>query len=533
MQGQEKNTFLKQVAIAAGFRHSWAFDLPQSIRNSILRNEEGVRIYHRKRWLNISALPEVIEQSDFKGRNVILTGAGTGGIIKNLFSAGALEITVLEKNPVLFLQTLSDDEIFQKAAEGRITYADPIDVMTGAVSIPADAALVSHPVLGHVYRDVVSWLESGRRIAPFDVLMEGELLIDDWLDTLQEKGLSAYIYPHFWLDPAIISKQLAHPLVQRIWSINRIQGLDKLAEVLRKPYLIYEIDPDLSEIPASPGKNTSIFTFRISQAEAYRNAGWPAEYLPLAAAPRMKRIESTTHRCDVSFVGTSILQNAAVLINLLRTTFARPEIEQIINQFIAHQVAAPMEFLADKTFQMLLETGVPPSFPSIGGPVSTRKILHEWSGAIHRIHLVTKLAPFKAHVWGDEGWAGIAERSEGLIYRGPAGNRFEVPKIYSSSRINVDITRLYQPDVATIRLFDVFACGSIAVTNVSGPATDLFSSPGLLQFSDGNSLDSLLDNVLSWAEKKQAEYARAMQEQTRNAHMLGNRLEKMLQSSGF
>jgi spore maturation protein CgeB len=293
---------------------------------------------------------------------------------------------------------------------------------------------------------------------------------------------------------------------------------------------MYEIDPDLSEIPtiSKLPESTRIFTFRTSRAVEYVKKGWNATYLPLAAAPRMFPQPERRFQCDLSFVGTSIIGNAILLLDVLKRSKLPEPAEKMLDHFIERQKSEPERFLADETFAALISEGVPAQLRTERGFLSVRKILHEWSGAIHRIHLVTALAPFGIQVWGDEGWNEIAKTHPGLTYRGPAGNRIEVPKIYSSSRINVDVTRSYQPDVATIRLFDVFACGSLCVTNVTGEALSLYKNPQLLTFNSAKELQERVSHVLSWTADEYNDYCKAMQQQTLNHHMLGNRLQTML-----
>ena len=59
-------------------------------------------------------------------------------------------------------------------------------------------------------------------------------------------------------------------------------------------------------------------------------------------------------------------------------------------------------------------------------------------------------------VWGDDGWSAL--EGSGARQRGYAGHRHELTRIYASAGINVDIGRLYQSDIVTLRVFEVLAC---------------------------------------------------------------------------
>jgi spore maturation protein CgeB len=101
--------------------------------------------------------------------------------------------------------------------------------------------------------------------------------------------------------------------------------------------------------------------------------------------------------------------------------------------------------------------------------------LGRWAGEIaaaeKRLAYVARLGRFGARVWGDEGWRAIAD---GAVYEGPAGHGLELTKIYCASQINVDVGRLYQSDIVTMRVFDVLACGGFVLAERSSALGELF-----------------------------------------------------------
>ena len=64
--------------------------------------------------------------------------------------------------------------------------------------------------------------------------------------------------------------------------------------------------------------------------------------------------------------------------------------------------------------------------------------------------------------------------------------------------INVDVNRIYQPDVVPIRVFDVLACGSFMIAEHSDALADLFEI--------GSELESY--RTLAELEEKVAHYRR-------------------------
>ena len=57
---------------------------------------------------------------------------------------------------------------------------------------------------------------------------------------------------------------------------------------------------------------------------------------------------------------------------------------------------------------------------------------------------------------------------------GPAGHRDELTAIYSTDAIHVDIGRIYQNDIVTMRVFDVLACGGFCLAEWSPDLEELF-----------------------------------------------------------
>ena len=76
-------------------------------------------------------------------------------------------------------------------------------------------------------------------------------------------------------------------------------------------------------------------------------------------------------------------------------------------------------------------------------------------------------------VWGDEGW----ERVRGLDTRGPAGHLHEIERVYAGAGLVLDLPRLYQRDIVTMRVFDALAMGRPVLTPES-PALSELLEPG-------------------------------------------------------
>jgi spore maturation protein CgeB len=108
-----------------------------------------------------------------------------------------------------------------------------------------------------------------------------------------------------------------------------------------------------------------------------------------------------------------------------------------------------------------------------------------------RLSYVELLGPLSIQVWGDNEWQ-AAERS-GATYRGLAGHRFELGKIYSGATVNVDVGRLYQNDMVTMRVFDVMACRGFVLTERNDALLELFTEG--VELDCYTSADELVEKV--------------------------------------
>ena len=88
-------------------------------------------------------------------------------------------------------------------------------------------------------------------------------------------------------------------------------------------------------------------------------------------------------------------------------------------------------------------------------------LLGEGAAAEKRLRCVGALGGLGMRVWGDAGWARIAHT--GARHMGYAGHFSELGRIYCGSRVNIDIGRLYQPDIVPMRIFDILASGGFVL----------------------------------------------------------------------
>jgi spore maturation protein CgeB len=114
---------------------------------------------------------------------------------------------------------------------------------------------------------------------------------------------------------------------------------------------------------------------------------------------------------------------------------------------------------------------------------------------------------------------------------GPAGHGEELTRIYSSDAIHVDIGRIYQSDIVTMRVFDVLACGGFCLAEWSEGLEDLFEVG--VELDTWRTLEELLDKASFWLEagaERRREVGRAGRDRVLRDHTIQQRLRRMIEA---
>ncbi len=107
------------------------------------------------------------------------------------------------------------------------------------------------------------------------------------------------------------------------------------------------------------------------------------------------------------------------------------------------------------------------------------------------------------HVFGGEEWRLNAGR--GIVFHGAADNRRDCPRIYSRSKINLNITNPQLVTALPMRVFDVLACGGFLLTD-DKPAAHALFQPGreLAIYRDTADLAHQISHYLAHDEERRA-----------------------------
>lgn len=472
-------------------------------------------------------------------RVVEILGGGLGHLVVRLLEQRRqLVVLLVEPELRLLRAMLSLFDLAEPLRAGRLVLlrADDSDLSTLA-DCPAPSFTLRLPALADVYASSSRQLrflrhcggERGRVLA-----VSYKLLLGDVVDELEQRGFAVQIVEPGELSVAGFRDLCSSVRPQALFSMNFSPELALVATKFGVGYASWTIDPlPESRLRVLPGTDVArcvAFAHRRDIVEALKRCGLASVgYLPLAAGrarhPVGDPAELDPYRTVVSFAGVSLAVEKEGLIARLRQGGVSAEVERRALAWIGE------EFRRDGLAAGY--SGVPGDGSSVPrwlcdavSSLDPRELADRINGVLShllRVHRVERLVPQGIHVWGDEGWESL-----GAAYRGRAAHGTQLTAIYNASVVNLDIPRLYQRDIATMRVFDILACGGVLLTEPSAQILELFR--------DGEHLYTYRDDhelVLRIAELASApERARAAAERGRalvlREHLLSHRVDTLL-----
>jgi spore maturation protein CgeB len=469
----------------------------------------------------------------------LLFGVGLGESIEvNLAREHQRRWLAYERDPYLLRLALARFDCSGAIAAGRLEFALGADVFEVARR-SWEGPLLAHPLLGALYERELYLLEKGVEGQPA-FMVEGELFVDHLAAALRRRGYALYTLDvqRLAVEELRHATRTARPAL--VAAINYTNGLAEFCDAESVPLLCWEIDPSLDELKplAKPAPRAHIYTYRQAHVDAFRRAGFTqVAYLPLAAdtyargPTKVIGPEALKYRSPVAFVGASM------------TGSARAQKKAFLD-FVAEVRRAPREQGAGQLEHLLAQQREEPRryrlgqdleqhFPDVLAALKQRRpgisahnLLCELAACEKRILFVSACADFGMDVWGDEGWQVTAEF--GVRYKGGAGHKFELNKVYSNAAINLDVGRIYQQDIVTMRVFDVLACQGFCLTEDSDELRRLFQAGH--ELDTYASLEELRDKINFYLARP--ELCRQIAERgyraVRERHTIELRLDSML-----
>ncbi len=464
----------------------------------------------------------------------LLFGLGMGEQLDYLlYKYPNTRLLAWERDPWILRLVLSCGDYTEAIVSGRLRFLLGADLFDHLSSRPE--AVVWHPLLRRLYPNEASLLD-GKGDRKRALLCAGTLVVDDVGWSLRELGYDVYTW-----DVARVSREeleygakLIHPQV--VFSVNYTKDLVETCRELNLKLAVWEIDPALDRLRPCVGSSAGahIFTYRASNAAAWKQASYTnARYLPLAANTSLRTPVKLAwgeekYVSKLSLVGGSMVENAALqrkrFLGIVREwrAFSTND-EATLDAVLAEQRADWSEYripaLLDKYFPGLI--GASYAFAHWGDPAM---LVGELAASEWRLRVAASLGPLGLQVWGDEGW----QQAAGVDYKGFAGHILELNKIYSNGLIHVDVSRLYQRDMVTMRVFDVLSCGGFVLTEHSSALGELFEVGK--ELDSWRTLEELKDKCTYYlAHPEEAQkIAAAGQAKVRAQHTILGRVKEML-----
>ena len=322
-----------------------------------------------------------------------------------------------------------------------------------------------------------------------------------------------------------------------IISVNFSPEIALLASIQEIPYISWTVDPlPLKRFQLFRGTKTELctaFVHRKNNLTNFETIGIKdAAYLPLAApGGRRKAITDQTilqkYHCNISFVGNSLQKENEALITFLKNNKWELATIGSLNQALKEYFLNYGDLNSFSGLEDSLD-----NFPSelkekllnCQNKKRLTDLLNGALSAILRQERVRMLQDQNIHIYGDKGWKSITKN-----YKGFADHGDELTSIYSASTINLDLPRIYQRDILTMRIFDILACGGILLTENSDNLPEIFSN-GIHLMSYTDSEDMLeKTNLLIKDDSLREAISKQGMEEVLNHHLISHRVDTILQ----
>lgn len=477
-------------------------------------------------------------------REVRIIGVGVGElVVAALARWPEARVVAWDREPEVLRAALTVQPLAAALLVGRLTLMSGADILDlGPVT---DAVhVVEHPVLAAYWRPEH---DASRGTGPWAVISDGGLFSGDLLEILTERGFRCWRMDlgtgagDFTLD----TLERLQPSV--VAHINHITGLGEACTGVGIPHVTWEIDPAMdAKSPASgPTHGSHLFTWRRRHVAEWSEAGFEhVAYLPLAANVHRRspppEDELGDYRARIAFVGNSLAERIPELRAMLQGLMERwarrrgernpPAVAQLrVQQVIARAQQALPRFAAAEILEAACP-GIAALAVEQGLRWQPAMVLGEIAGAIWRLHTVGALGPLGVEVWGDDGWRAVTPT--GARHRGFAGHSREINLIYAGADINLDIGRIYQADIVTMRVFDVLACGGFLLAAWSEHLGELFELG--VELETWRTIPELVDKARYYLDRPEERARLAARGRARvlRDHTVRGRIEHMLHAAG-
>lgn len=276
---------------------------------------------------------------------------------------------------------------------------------------------------------------------------------------------------------AQLNRRLAGGDYAMVFSINFAPLVSMVCQERQILYVSWVYDAPIHIRNTQPLKNSCnrIFFFDRVQAEGYRKEGIAAFHMPLAADVETfhRKGARGAYRTDVSLVGKLYQTDYAYYCSPL-AQYQRGYLDGVLNAqmkvyggyFLGDVLNE--ELLADmnKTYQKVSEGNV---------TISKQELEYMMACEITGRERYVALALLSSHFAVDLYSTDKDERLTGVKYCGYADYYGQMPEIFDTSRVNLNISLKIIQSGIPLRVFDVLACEGFLLTNFQAEMPEYFT----------------------------------------------------------
>lgn len=245
-------------------------------------------------------------------------------------------------------------------------------------------------------------------------------------------------------------------------------------------------------------------------------------YLPLAANPDVfypREIENK-YLCDISFAGSSLIDSPELNFD----SDAKVGFIKLVAQRVCE---SPWVALNDILARINKEKGIDFKLNDDSKFREFELFIQNYSRTAYRYQIIEAVLKFNPYLYGDEGWRKIADTMGG-VYNGRINNRLDLPVLYSSSRINLNITVPQLRDSYSHRAFEIPACEGFIISDYRPEAENFFEiGSELVCFHTKADLQEKIDYFLR-NEKDRIQIARRAKKRVIEEHTYVHRLRTLI-----
>jgi spore maturation protein CgeB len=289
---------------------------------------------------------------------------------------------------------------------------------------------------------------------------------------------------------------------------------------------------DISILHASPLYN--LFVWDRRYIEILKTRFGDAHYLPLGANPDVfhPRVPDPEHAADVAFIG-SVADNPDFDAQRSAQGWPAPLIS------LAGQIFSTWKTSGDTDIEAILHTMLDRMQPQLADALrrfvqnAQQYTMFQQSILAQIAHhqrweAIRALPPARVNVYGGPGWNDLG--LDHVSANPPVDYHTQTPVVYSSAKINLNISSIQLATALNQRAFDVPACGGFLLTDFREDAATLFT-PGQ-DIAVYNSLDDLKDKTTYYLEHEDERLAMAARARERvlREHTWAHRAQSIIQA---